>query len=50
MPQINQSPGQILLAVFLILTGLALLVGLTVSPILLGLVVLAAGLLIFFGK
>lgn len=48
--QLNASLGQILLALFLILTGIALLTGLAIPAILMGLLALFAGILILVGR
>lgn len=48
--QLNPSLGQVLLAIFLILTGLQLLTGLAIPAILMGLLALIAGILILIGR
>jgi hypothetical protein len=47
---INQSPGQVLLSIYLILGGLALLLNIVAPVVIVGLLMLAAGILILFGR
>jgi hypothetical protein len=47
---INQSPGMVLLSIYLILGGLALLLSIVAPPIIVGLIMLAAGILLLFGR
>lgn len=42
--------GLILLAVYLILTGIAILAGLAIPPILMGILALVSGILILIGR
>lgn len=48
--RITKSIGSILLAVWLILTGLMLLVSLAIPPVAMGLLAIAAGIFILLGR
>lgn len=48
--RITKSIGSILLAVWLILTGLMLLVSLAIPPVVMGVLAIAAGIFILLGR